>query len=134
MPIFRTVAGFAYAALLAAAPWPALAQEGEALAEAAAEPTVEEATRFVEEAEARLLQLAVDAERHAWVQSNFITHDTELLAAQAQEKLIEAAVDYATRATRFDGLELPYDVARKLAILKTGITTPAPRDPAKVAE
>jgi peptidyl-dipeptidase A len=134
MPIFRTVAGFACAALLAAAPWPALAQEGEAPAEAAAEPTVEEATRFVEEAEARLLELAVDAERHAWVQSNFITHDTELLAAQAQEKLIEAAVDYATRATRFDGLELPYDVARKLAILKTGITTPAPRDPAKVAE
>jgi peptidyl-dipeptidase A len=130
MPTVRTFTGLAIAALLSATPSPGFAQEQAQ----AAEPTVEEATEFVEEAEARLLELAVDAERHAWVQSNFITHDTELLAAQAQEKLIDAAVDYATRATRFDGLELPYDVARKLAILKTGITMPAPRDPAKVAE
>jgi peptidyl-dipeptidase A len=134
MPTFRTLSGFACAALLAGAPWPALAQDGDAPAEAAAEPTAAEATEFVEQAETHLLELAVDAERHAWVQANFITYDTELLAAQAQERLIEALVDYATRTTRYDGLELPYDVARKLGILKTGITMPAPRDPAKVAE
>jgi len=130
MPIFRSLTGLAFAALLSATPSPALAEEG---AEEG-EPTVEGATEFIEKAEAHLLALAVDAERHAWIQANFITHDSELLAAQAQERLIEALVDYATRATRYDELDLPYDVARKLAILKTGITMPAPRDPEKVAE
>ncbi|HEX6199663.1 MAG TPA: M2 family metallopeptidase, partial [Thermoanaerobaculia bacterium] len=97
-------------------------------------PTPEEAAEFVAEAEARLLELAIDAERHAWIQATYITYDSELLAAQANERLTEAVVRYATEAARYDDLELPADVERKLGILKTGITMPAPRDPEKVAE
>jgi peptidyl-dipeptidase A len=97
-------------------------------------PTVAEARELVDQAEAHLLDLAVEAERAGWVQATYITYDTQILAAQAQEKLINALVDYATRAARFDGLDLPYDVARKLEILKTGITMPAPPDPEKAAE
>jgi peptidyl-dipeptidase A len=114
---------------LALAAVPALAP-----AQAASPPTAEEAAEFVAEAEARLLELAIDAERHGWIQATYITYDSELLAAQANERLTEAVVRYATEAARYDDLELPADVERKLGILKTGITMPAPRDPEKVAE
>ena len=99
-----------------------------------AEPTVEEAERFVAEAEERILELVIAAERAAWIQSTYITHDSQILAAAANEELINALVDYATRATRFDDLDLPYDVERKLGMLKTGITMPAPADAEKTAE
>jgi peptidyl-dipeptidase A len=97
-------------------------------------PTVEEAKAFIDEAEAHLLELAIGVERAAWIQSTYITYDSQILAAAAQEKLINALVDYATRATRFDHLDLPYDVKRKIGILKTGITMPAPPDPKKASE
>ena len=104
-----------------------------AVAEEAA-PTAEEAAAFVERANADLLRLLIDAERASWVLSNFITHDTEILSAQAGEKLIAAGVRYGGEAARFDGLELPYDVRRQIELLKTALTLPAPSDPAKTTE
>src|SRR5688500_5202896 len=56
-------------------------------------PTVEEATKFVEGAEARLAALNVDAQRAAWVQATYITHDTQIIAARENEKLINAGVE-----------------------------------------
>src|SRR5437867_8059784 len=66
------------------------------------EPTVEEAKAFVEKAEAKLLALSVDASRANWVQATYITEDTEILSARANERAIAAGVDFAKRATRFD--------------------------------
>jgi len=90
--------------------------------------TVDGAEQFVEDSNARLLELTVDAERAAWVQSNFITHDTEILAAQANERLISAQVQIAKNAARYDDLDLPEDTARQLDIFKRAITMPAPSD------
>jgi peptidyl-dipeptidase A len=100
----------------------------------AAPPTVEDAAAFVERAEARFLTAVVEAERAAWVQQNFITDDTELIASQAEQKLIATIVELAGEATRFDALDLPYDVARKLKLLKLWLSKPAPDDAAKQAE
>ena len=50
-------------------------------------PTPEEAADFIKNAEVRLDDLAVKASRAAWVQSNFITDDTEKMAAEANEVL-----------------------------------------------
>jgi peptidyl-dipeptidase A len=63
------------------------------------------------------------------VQSTFITQDTEILAAQANARRNAATAELAKRATRFDGLSLPPDVARKLKLLKLSLTLPAPSDP-----
>ena len=93
-------------------------------------PTAEEAVAFVEAAEARLLKLWVDSERASWVQSTHITFDTEILAAQAYEKVIAANVELAKEATRFAGLDLPADVERKLGLLRTALVLPAPSDDA----
>ncbi|HEX6203780.1 MAG TPA: M2 family metallopeptidase, partial [Thermoanaerobaculia bacterium] len=109
------------------------ARPAQAPAAAAGPPTAAEAAAFVERAEADLLDLIIRAERAAWVQANFITHDTEVLAAEAGERLLGAAVRYAQAAARFDDLELPADVRRKLDLLKLGLVLPAPNDPEKTA-
>ena len=94
------------------------------------EPTVAEATAFLEDAEARLLKLWIDSERAAWVQSNFITHDTEQMAAAAYERVIAANVELAKEATRFASLDLPAEQERKLGLLRTALVLPAPSDDA----
>jgi peptidyl-dipeptidase A len=97
-------------------------------------PTVAEARAFLEEAEQKLLALSVDASRAGWVQSTYITDDTEILAAQANERQIAAAVAYAKEAARFDGLALPGDLARKMTLLKLSLTLAAPSDPKESEE
>lgn len=125
-------AGLAAAAALApASARPALAAERP---EKAKPPTAQEAREFVEAAEKRLLELWIRGQRATWVQSTFITDDTEALAADAQRDVIAATMELAAQATRFDSLKLPGDVARKILRLKTSLTVPAPRDPAAQAE
>ncbi|MBP1641466.1 MAG: peptidyl-dipeptidase [Acidobacteria bacterium] len=97
-------------------------------------PTVEEAQSFLVDAEARLLDLWIQRERASWVQSTYITYDTELLAARANEETIKATMELARAATRYDALELPEPWARKLRLLKIALTLPAPSDAAQRAE
>ncbi|MGZ6029775.1 MAG: M2 family metallopeptidase [Myxococcaceae bacterium] len=97
-------------------------------------PTVAEAEAFVAAAEARLLGVWIEAERASWVQSTFITDDTEILSAQANARRIAATVELAAQAVRFDGLALPPELARKLELLKLSLTLPAPADPKENAE
>ncbi len=98
-------------------------------------PTAEEAAAFVARAEEKLAQLGQESERMAWVLSNFITFDTELLAARASEQYTAAQVEIASQAARFNEVQgLDYDTHRKLHMLKSGIIIPAPLDAAKTAE
>ena len=97
-------------------------------------PTVEEARAFVDDAEARLLEVWIDAARAGWVQSNFITDDTTAIAASAQTVVIGATMELATEAARFDGVALPEETRRKLLLLKTSMGLAAPADPALQAE
>jgi peptidyl-dipeptidase A len=96
--------------------------------------TAAEARKFADGAEARLLELSNETNQADWVKSTFITDDTEALSALANQRAIAATVDYAKAATRFDGLKLPDDVARKLKLLKLALTLPAPSDPKEAAE
>ncbi|MGZ5494882.1 MAG: M2 family metallopeptidase, partial [Thermoanaerobaculia bacterium] len=98
-------------------------------------PAAEDASRFVSDAESRLAAMNVEQQRAAWVASNFITHDTELLAAKANEHQINLGVDLAKQAARFDVAKgLSYDDRRKLDLIKLSLTSPGPSDPAKTAE
>ncbi len=126
---YRSAVLLAAALLVPALRSPLAAQQTKAGA-----PTVAEAIAFADSAEAVLLDLAVRAERAAWIQSTYITEDTELLAAQELEKYIAASVALATQAARYNDLDLPDDVRRKLTLLRLSQTMPAPADPAKTAE
>ncbi len=96
--------------------------------------TVQDAKKFLDEAEAKLLTLSNESSRADWVHSNFITDDTEAIASQADEKFIAEGVRLAKEATRFDGVVLPADMARKMKLLKVGLVLAAPGDPKESAE
>ena len=96
--------------------------------------TPEEAAQFIADAEQRLMEVWLASERASWVQATYITEDTEQIAAEADRKVVELAVELAQAATRFDGLDLDPDVARKLKLLKLALVSPAPSDPALTAE
>jgi peptidyl-dipeptidase A len=97
-------------------------------------PTVDEARRFIEEAEARLLRLSNEAGQANWVQSTYITGDTEAIAARSNERQIQAAVELSKQAARFNGLALPPELARKMTLLKLQLTLAAPADPKESEE
>ncbi len=91
--------------------------------------TPEEARKFIDDAEQKLLALGVDAGRADWIQATYITDDTEAVSAKIDERAIAATVDYAKQATRFDGLQLDPVTDRKLKLLKLSLTIATPSDP-----
>ena len=95
---------------------------------------VEQAKKFIDDAEAELLKVNVEASRADWVKATYITEDTEILAAKADERAINATVELAKQATSFDHLKLPDDVARKLKLLKLSLTLATPSDPKESTE
>ncbi len=104
-----------------------------ALSAFAQQPTVRAAQAFMDKAEAELLKLTIDGQRTEWVQENFITDDTEQIAAQANERLIARTTELVVEARRFNGLALPADLARKFLLMKLSLPMPAPND-AKLRE
>jgi peptidyl-dipeptidase A len=122
----RHLAPLVLLALLAAGALPAWAAERA--------PTAQEAESFMAAAEQRLLELNVEAARAGWLQANFITVDSQLLAAAANDRVIAATTELAQQAQRFAGLELPPELARKMKLLKVSLTLPAPAEPSKRGE
>ncbi|HEY3839501.1 MAG TPA: M2 family metallopeptidase [Bryobacteraceae bacterium] len=100
----------------------------------AAGPTVADANKFIEDAEARLLALNIDSGRADWIKDTYITDDTEAMAAQADERAIAVQVDLVKQSQRFSGLPLPPDLARKIHLLQVSLTMATPADPARSAE
>jgi peptidyl-dipeptidase A len=94
-------------------------------------PTTADAHQFIEAAEKRLEVLMKKAARTGWVQNNFITLDTQKIAADAQSDLAAAVTELALDARRFEGLQLSPDDARKLKLLKLQLVAPAPNNPAE---
>jgi peptidyl-dipeptidase A len=97
-------------------------------------PTPEEARRFIDDVEQKLLVLNVDSERGDWIKSTYITDDTETISARLDERAIAATVDYAKQSTRFDGLKLDPVTARKIRLLKLSLTLATPFDPQESEE
>jgi peptidyl-dipeptidase A len=102
---------------------------GQSQARQSAKPaTVADAEAFMKKAEAELQDVGVRAQRASWVQENFITDDTEILSAQAQEKLTAVTTQLALDARRFDHLKMPPEMARKFKLLKLSLVAPAPNN------
>jgi peptidyl-dipeptidase A len=91
-------------------------------------PTAADAQEFMNRVEAQLADLSVKVQRASWVQENFITDDTQAMAADAIDQVTAVTTDLVEQAKRFDGLTLPPDLARKFMLLKLGLTAPAPKD------
>jgi peptidyl-dipeptidase A len=96
--------------------------------------SVEEAKAFLDGAEAKLLKLSDEGGRAAWVQATYITDDTEVLAARANQRLIDTVVELVKESKRFDGVRLPADLDRKMKLLKLSLTLAAPANPKESEE
>ncbi|MDM8011248.1 MAG: M2 family metallopeptidase [Parasphingorhabdus sp.] len=107
---------------------PALAQHHEQDASAkTTPPTAAEARAFVEETEKKLFDFSVDASRTYWINSTYITDDTDALAAKAGAEGTTMSVQAAIEAARFNDVKgLDAVTRRKLDKLRGGIVLPAP--------
>ena len=106
---------------------------GFSLAAATKPPTLAEARAFLDRAQAKLLELSVQDSRADWVKSTFITYDTEILAAKADQDQIAATMQLAKESTRFSRLKMPEDMAREFKLLRLSLTLAAPSDPKEAA-
>jgi peptidyl-dipeptidase A len=93
-------------------------------------PTVNEAQVFVNDAETQLFDLEIKAQRAAWVEENFITVDTEQMAADSNQELTAKGVLLSRGAHRFESISLPPELARKILLLEISTLLPSPADPA----
>jgi peptidyl-dipeptidase A len=94
-----------------------------------------QAGAFVTQAEKELAALSILSGRANWINSTYITDDTDALAAEFGARSTELSVRLAKGAAKFDGVKgLPFDVRRKLDFLKQGIILPAPEKPGAAEE
>ena len=91
-------------------------------------PTVASAQRFLDDTESRFFDLTNKAQRATWVQENFITDDTEEIAAEANQELNTFSAEMSKKAHDFDNVALPPEMARKMLLLKLAAGFPAPAD------
>ncbi|MGV6800942.1 MAG: M2 family metallopeptidase [bacterium] len=88
--------------------------------------TVEEAIAFVEDAEKQLEAIELISAEAQWNHATNLTDENAAIVADISGKETKLRVDLANGTKRFQGLDLPADVARKMNILRGSITLPAP--------
>ena len=91
-------------------------------------------TAFLKDANDKVLRLGNEAQQAGWVQSTFITPDTEAIAARASEAFMTTVTDFAKRASRYDNEPLPADQRRQMTVLKNTLTMAAPSEPKEAEE
>lgn len=107
---------------------------GLCLADNAKSPTLADARAFLDRAQAQLLELTTADQRADWVKSTFITYDTEILAAKADQDQIAATMQLAKESRRFKNLKMPPDMAREFQLLRLNLTLAAPSNPKEAQE
>lgn len=101
----------------------------------AAAPTKADAEAFVQRAERELSDFSVINARAAWVNATYITQDTDALAAYFGTIGTEMGVRFAGEAARYANAPgIDANTRRKLNILRTGLTLPAPTTAGAAAE
>ncbi|MBX3561818.1 MAG: M2 family metallopeptidase [Sphingomonas sp.] len=101
----------------------------------AAPPTAADARAFVERAERELGEFGVINARAQWVNSTYITQDTDALAAYFGTIDTEMRVRLANDAARYANASgLDAETRRKLDMLRASLTLPAPTTQGAAAE
>ncbi len=63
-----------------------------------------------------------------WISSNFITYDSQIVAADFSKRYTLMGLEQAREAAKFDELDLPPEDRRALNIIKNGFVMPPPLD------
>ncbi|MBZ9646264.1 M2 family metallopeptidase [Sphingobium sp. 3R8] len=110
---------------------PVLAQQSPA----AAAPTAAEADAFLAKAEKALFDQSIVSGRAAWINATYITDDTDAIASYFGAIDTKQRVDYALEAAKYataPGLSM--ETKRRLTLLRTALTLPAPTTPGAAEE
>lgn len=102
---------------------------------ASATPTPAEADAFVARAEKELDAFSTPAVQAAWINATYITDDTDAIAAKFGAEGTEMGVRFALEAAKYAKVPgLSFDTRRKIDLLRSGLTLPAPTTPGAAAE
>jgi len=97
-------------------------------------PTADDARAFLARVDGELRRLWVARDRAGWINQNYITDDTEALAAAGEE----ATAEFVTRAIQesraFDGVALDPASQRQMYLLRLAQVVPAPSNAAERKE
>lgn len=89
--------------------------------------TPQGAADWVAMVEKDLFDFSVEYGRVLWLNSTYIVHDSDMLAAKYGAESTQKSVAYANKAAEYARVEgLDPEVARKLDMLRNGIVMPAP--------
>ena len=92
-------------------------------------PTPADAKVFLDTVNKAMLKLGVQQAMAGWVQQNFITDDTEAIAARSNQEYSDAVARFAKEAVKYDKVNLPADQRRQLMLLKVSLVMATPGDP-----
>jgi len=111
------------------------AQPAGTVAAATGTPSAAEAEAFIQNAEKQLAELSVLSGRAQWINATYINDDTDALATHFGTVDTELRVKLANEAARYArATGLGYDAKRKLDILRSSLTLPAPTREGAAAE
>lgn len=94
----------------------------------------ETADQFVERLNREFSVLHVEGAQAGWVQATGITPDTEAINARTNDRFLAYFNTAVEQSRQFDGQPMSPASARAIALLRQGVSSPAPNDPALRAE
>ncbi|CAN0506401.1 unnamed protein product [Ectocarpus sp. 12 AP-2014] len=98
-------------------------------------PTADDAENFVIDTEKEMFDFSIDAGRTYWINSTYITEDTDALAAKIGAEGTTMSVNAAIDAAQFNDVPgIDPVIKRKLDKLRGGIVLPAPAVPGAAEE
>lgn len=90
------------------------------------------AKEFLKQANESLLSEQISAQRAEWVQTNFITDDTTVIASDANARYTQVGTEFALQSKKYKGATK--DEKRQLDLLLAFLNMPAPKDLSKNKE
>ena len=97
-------------------------------------PTLAEAEALIRKAETFYREFGEYSARIAWVNQTYINFDSDWLNTKVSAEGTEMGVTLANEARRFNDLELPAEMRRKIDLIKLGLNIPAPERPGAAQE
>lgn len=97
-------------------------------------PTEADAAEFIERVETFYREFGEYSARIAWANQTYINFDTDWLITKVSAEGTEMGVKFANEAKRYNDMELPEAVRRKLELIKLGLNIPAPERPGAAQE
>ncbi len=91
----------------------------------------ETADEFVARLNQELAAIGLESAAAGWTQGTYITVDTQLLNARANERFLEYFSTAVEQARQFDGQPMSPSSRRALDLLRLGVSAPAPDDAAE---